>query len=220
MKIPMTGLVLALLLQGSVAPTLASQTYGSWDVACDGVLPPLFSAPYVHGVIYGGKEFLTNWRSTSEVRPLPSRNWYQATPTLDVVSRDGTARWHDARVLVHCWIERNPYWMTHHRDPVGFAGVVRACASGGGGSEGDLTPHSPMNSTLGAPTGCSDVGSGSEGEDGSSPEWPGLLEGPGGAASLVCGGAEVLVYDDLCVEVWVTGVGWVTYWCGVGVTCG
>lgn len=215
------GPLLALLSALTLSASASAQTYGSWDVPCELGLSPRFSFPFFHGVIYSGKEFLTNWRSITQTTPLPSRNWYEASPERDVVSRDGTARWYGAKVHVHCWIERNPYLQTFHRDPIGFAGLVRPCAVGGGGTEGDLNPYSPESyASGGAETDCGEGGSGAGDEPIAPPDWPGLVEGPGGFAGLVCGGSDVLVYDDLCIEVWVTGVGWTVYWCGVGVTCG
>ena len=112
---------------------VCAQRYGEWDRPCTLQLPPRFSWPFASGVIYGGHEWVTEWRSISQVAPLPSYNWYEATPDPDPVSTDDGARWIEARVEGHCTIEQNPYYITYHTYPVAFGGRVVTCPSGGGG---------------------------------------------------------------------------------------
>lgn len=73
-------------------------------------------------VWFDGREFSTAWRSVAWQFPLPSNNWYEATPDRDVVSVDGKITWNDARILVHCWIHRHLYGLTRHYDHIGSSG--------------------------------------------------------------------------------------------------
>src|SRR5262245_15368285 len=97
---------LALLLLRASA--LSSQSYGEWDRPCSLRLSPRFSAPFVHGVIYQGKEFQTEWQSVNPNTPLPSYNWYEPVRDPNPLSTDGTSRWYGAKIEVHCTVERTP----------------------------------------------------------------------------------------------------------------
>jgi len=232
-------LCLAVVLLGTImdAVSLNGQRYGSWDVPCDGGLSPRFSAPFSHGVIYGGKEFLTNWSSVLGTRPLPSYNWYYASPDRNPTSKDGTSRWDNAGVYVHCWVERNPYYLTQHRDPVGYRGTVRpvttACGEfGGGDTQTELfavvsDEYDPYDSALTLSDGGGDCGS--EGENtgsgtqyqpgdstgGETVSW-GTGEGNGGTS--VCG--QLAVVEYVCIDLWDDATGtWVEWGCGYVTTC-
>lgn len=50
----------------------------------------------------------------------------------------------------------------------------------------------------------------------------GVDAGGGGGAGyggVVCGGSETVVWDYVCVDIWVDGIGWVEWWCGVVAIC-
>jgi hypothetical protein len=113
-----------------VTSALSGQTYGEWDRPCTLSLSPRFSAPFNHGVLYQGYEFLTAWRSIIQTTPLPSRTWYEPASDPDPVSTDRKVRWHGAQIEGHCTIERTPYYITYHTYPVGYRGSVRPCRSG------------------------------------------------------------------------------------------
>jgi hypothetical protein len=93
----------------------------------------------VHGVLYQGKEFQTQWRSVNQATPLPSYNWYEATPDPNPRSTTGTSRWYGAKLQGHCTVERTPYYISYHTYPVAFEGTVRECGGGGGGGPWDAT---------------------------------------------------------------------------------
>jgi len=223
--ISLFGIGLLFLLPGRTA----AQTYGEWAVPCDGALPPRFSAPFHHGVIYEGKEFLTSWRSVSAVRPLPPVNWYEATPKPHPVSVDGTSQWDNAGVLVHCWVERNPYFITHHRDPIGYRGTVRprttACGEGGGVPvlDAGYDPYDPAGegdcSDSGTGDGGDIAGSGTQFEPGdyTGGETVDWATGVGNGGVSVCGAAALV--DFVCIDEWVDGEGWVEWDCGYVTTC-
>jgi hypothetical protein len=222
----------------SPARSLEAQLNGAWDVPCDGSLPPRFSAPFAHGVIYGGKEFVTSWVSVLPVRPLPSNNWYAASPNIHPLSEDGASRWVNAGVLVRCWVERNPYFITHHRDPIGYRGTVRpaqtACGGGGGpepgGDYGELgdAGYDPYDPVL--TLDVDDCGSGSEpgGDSGSGTQFePGdgtggetvdWGSGIGNGGTSACGDLAVVEY--VCIDTWDESAGaWVEWGCGYATTC-
>jgi len=126
--------IFAVLALVGISSGLHGQSYGVWDVACSLNLPPRFSAPFNHGVIFQGKEFVTRWRSVDQTTPLPSYNWYEAAPNSDPLSTDGASRWYGAKLEAHCTVERNPYWVKYSAVPVAYGGQVRACGGGGGGA--------------------------------------------------------------------------------------
>ena len=235
-------LCLVAVLLGPLAKEDAyGQSYGSWDVPCNGGLGPRFAAPFSHGVMYQGKEFLTNWSSVLGSRPLPSLNWYAATPDRNPVSTDGTSYWDFAGVLVHCWVERNPYFITNHRDPVGYGGTVKprrtACDDTGGGGfgsggtetefapvvSGDYDPYDngfsdeedcPPGGESGGSTGRGTQYEPGDSTGGETVDW-GTGTGNGGASA--CGSTAIVEY--VCIDVWVDGVGWVEWSCGYATTC-
>jgi len=174
---------------------------------------------------------------------LPSLNWYAASPDRNPVSTDGTSYWDFAGVLVHCWVERNPYFITNHRDPVGYGGTVKprqiACESGGGGSggggggfgsggaEGEIAPvvsadYDPYDSALSDGEGCppgDSTGNGTQYEPGDSTggetvDWG---TGVGNGGESACGDEAIVEY--ICIDYWVEGIGWVEWSCGYATTC-
>ena len=220
--------------------TVHAQVYGEWDRPCTLQLPPRFSWPFVSGVIYGGHEWLTSWRSIDQTPPLPSNNWYEATPVADPTSTDGGAKWIGAKVQGHCTIERTPYYITSHTYPVAFGGRVVSCpSSGGGGGVWDLQPefdvygddYDPYFSGSGGECTSDDDGeSGTGGGDG--PTGSGIAFGPGdytggetvdwntgvgNGGSSVCGLAARVEY--ICIDTYVDGIGWVEWSCGYATTC-
>lgn len=96
--------------------------------------------------------------------------------------------------------------------------VERGLACGGGRSGGpELTDlignagYDPYSDISGDP-----YSDGCEGLDGGG----GTAGGGGGEGSPVCGGSSALVYETICIDVWVDGAGWVEAWCGVVASCG
>lgn len=59
--------------------------------------------------------------------------------------------------------------------------------------------------------GSAGTGSGGGGE---------LGGGSGSGGQPVCGGSSTLVWEAICIDIWVEGVGWVEWWCGVAAICG
>lgn len=112
---------------------LSGQTYGEWERPCTLSLSPRFSAPFNHGVLYQGYEFLTAWRSILQTTPLPSRNWYEASSDRNPVSTDRKVRWYGAQLEGYCTVERTPYYITYHTYPVAYRGTVRPCNGSGAG---------------------------------------------------------------------------------------
>lgn len=142
----MRTLYIVLTLCFSLVSALEGQTYGEWERPCTLSLSPRFSAPFNHGVLYEGYEFLTAWRSIIQTTPLPSRNWYEAASDPNPLSSDRRARWHGAQLEGYCTIERTPYYITYHTYPVAYRGNVRPCRSGGGGGSGSY--EDPLESFM------------------------------------------------------------------------
>jgi hypothetical protein len=213
---------------------LASQTYGEWDRPCDSRYGPRFSAPFVHGVKFDGKEFLTDWRSESSERPLPSRNWYEAAPDPDPVSTDNVKRWYNAGVKVHCWVQRTPYWVSHMADPIEYRGSLSDnCNKGVGGnwelqpapdgSGGSYDPYDPAyDEECEGTTDGGDPPSGGGTQynpgDTTGGETVGWSDGVGTGSPSVCGDEALVEY--VCIDYWDerTG-GWVEWDCGYVTTC-
>lgn len=127
--------IVSLLVLAIISPAaLDGQSYGKWDAPCTLGLSPRFSAPFNHGVIYQGKEFVTPWRSVNQTPPLPSYNWYEPVGNANPVFTDGTSRWYGAKLEGHCTVERNPYFVRYSVVPVAYEGQVRACSGGAGGN--------------------------------------------------------------------------------------
>jgi hypothetical protein len=176
-------------------------------------------------VPFEGKQFFSQWRSKSTRYPLPSYNWYYAYPERSPLSTDRTARWQDAELQVHCFRTRAMYAITYHYHPVAGAGkLVPVCEDDDIGAV-DHQAYDPYEPASSGPEGGSgptcDPGTGSgegtehdpEGEP--EPEtWVGA-----GSDESVCGGSDQLAYEEMCLEAWVEGQGWVIVWCGVGVVC-
>ena len=164
----------------------------------------------------------------------------------DPKSSDGTAVWRDAGVYVHCWIERNPYFLTHHRDPIGFKGTVRpvrsACGDGLGptpladqqlsGMEGsasldifsdDYDPYSSGPEDCGddPPSGSVEgTGSGTQYQPGDATggETVDWETGIGDGGASYCGPTAIVEY--ICIDTWDSETQkWVGWSCGYATTC-
>jgi hypothetical protein len=197
----MRAIIAFLALVSISASPLHGQTYGEWDVACPLYLTPRFSAPFNHGVIYQGKEFITRWRSVSQATPLPSYNWYEATPYANPLSTDGTSRWYGAKVEGHCTVDRNPYWVRYNVYPVAYDGQVRSCSNGAGGNWYYITDpldesYEPYTSTE-PESDCNSSGGGS------------------GSAVVTC--HDEYVYVEVSND---GGVTWEVIWEGWAQVCG
>ncbi len=119
------------------------------------------------GVEFGDdKWFLTDWQSNLSDFPLPSRNWYHAVPNRNPISTDGTARWENAEIQVHCWVYRALYLFQRHYDVIAASGrLVELCDDREridieAGDDGGTVPNS---ATLSA---CSGDGGGGGGGGG------------------------------------------------------
>jgi len=152
---------------------LNGQIYGEWDVPCPLGLSSRFSAPFAHGVVYEGKEFLTPWRSVVQTTPLPSENWCEPVGDPNPLSTDKTSRWYGAKVKGHCTVERTPYYISYHVYPIEYEGNVERCDSSGGGGGGPwyITDpameqgYDPYANDAGGTESCSDSGGGEGGSE-------------------------------------------------------
>lgn len=149
-------------------------------------------------------------------------------------------------MYVHCWVERNPYLITHHRDPIGYRGTVRpvstACGESGGGlgewgssteialvSGFDYDPYDPaLTHTDGGGEDCGSEGGGGGGSTGTGTQYePGDSTGGetvdwgtgvGNGGTSVCGQTAIVEY--VCIDLWDDATGtWVEYSCGYATTC-
>jgi len=213
-----------------IVASASAQRYGQWDVPCDSYLPPRFSAPFFHGVIFESKEFLTDWRSTHLPPPHPSFNWYEPTPNPDPVSRDGNYYWYNAGVQVHCEVERNPYGITNLRTPVAYRGALRSRRSACNGETPvtnvgyeEFDPYEPYSPGEGD---CTPSGTGSGGGSGiqfqpgdyTGGETVDWATGVGNGGTSVCGAAARVEY--VCIELYDETVGkWYPWSCGYATTC-
>ena len=216
---------------------LSAQMYGEWDRPCDGGYGPRFAAPFVHGVMFGGREFLTQWRSETLSKPLPSLNWYVATPDPDPVSTDNAKVWNNAGVQVHCWVQRTPYWISMMADPVAYRGNLSDnCNRGAGGAwllqpapDGSSGPYDPYSSggdeecdgtSEESPAGDGSSGSGTQYQPGDNTggETVGWGDGIGDGGTSVCGADAVVEY--VCIDVWDDrSASWTEWDCGYVTTC-
>jgi hypothetical protein len=99
------------------------------DVSCPTSLRPRFN--HYQGVVFRGKEFETHWQNMAGgALGGPSYAWFSATPDPNPLSIDGSARWRDARILVHCfaiigWGGTRYY----HYHPVAYNGTLESTQS-------------------------------------------------------------------------------------------
>lgn len=99
------------------------------DVSCPSTLRPRFDN--YQAVVFRGKEFETNWQNTAGgAMGGPSYAWFSATPDPSPLSIDGSARWRDARILVHCfaiigWGGTRYY----HYHPIAYNGTLESTRS-------------------------------------------------------------------------------------------
>lgn len=114
-------------------------------------------------VNHDGANFWSAWiserRSPSDF-PLPSYNWYQATPQPTIVSEDGGLCWRNARLQVHCFVivghMGTRYYHYHPHATEGTTEIVQCTPGGGGpvdnyGGDG-YDPYGPSD--------CTDSGAG------------------------------------------------------------
>lgn len=161
---------------------------------------------------FGGHDFWTRWDSKITTTPLPSWNWYRAVPDPNPISEDGTVRWEGAEIMVHCWVERNPYFIRWHYDFVDAVGRI-VPIRGPNDETGSCTDSTEFQESVEYdPFASSDTRPfdkcGSEAGSGE--------QSSGGA---VCGGSTELVYDYICIDIWDEQRGWVEWWCGVVAIC-
>lgn len=93
----------------------------SRDVPCPANLNSYFKEDR-SPVEFKEHDFISSWRSVIWHFPLPSHNWYEATPSRDVVSVTGDATWQDARIQVHCWVYRSSWVIVHHYHHIASSG--------------------------------------------------------------------------------------------------
>ncbi|HEU0053223.1 MAG TPA: hypothetical protein VFQ39_08590 [Longimicrobium sp.] len=192
-------------------PALRAQTY---ETVCPTHLSPRF--PGYTYVAFQGYRFDTSWYAVSTANPLGSLEWYRPPSTNPhPISRDGTVRWQDAEVQVHCWFYRDAFIFARHLDPVAFRGRIRpvehACGSGGPGAEvdwGTVASDRPVRSADDpAADECANSGEG------------GASSGTGGGGA-VCGGGAVDQYEYVCIDILNPATGqWEEVWCGVIAVC-
>lgn len=219
------------------AVVLSAQRYGEWGRPCDLQLAARFSAPWSHGVVFQGQEFLTQWASVDQTPPLEPVEWYAATPDRHPLNVDGTYRWDDARVEVYCYVVRTPYFVSYRANPTGnYSGTLRrvdvACGEGGGDwgisdvlpvGDPEYDPYQPIGPGGG---GCEGSGSGSgegtgtqyepgDSTGGETVEWE---TGIGNGGASACGDNAVVEY--VCIDIWDAELGtWVEWNCGYATTC-
>jgi hypothetical protein len=114
----------------SYYPPIAGEYYEIADIACPTGLNTHFND--YQPVRHEGAEFWSEWMSESRTYPLPSKNWYTATPSSTLVSGDNAVRWFDARILVHCFTTRTMYGITFHYHQIGSSGrtEIIQCTNG------------------------------------------------------------------------------------------
>ncbi|HEX8273359.1 MAG TPA: hypothetical protein VF615_12020 [Longimicrobiaceae bacterium] len=85
-------------------------------------------------VTHENGRFWSQWDSEVKSYPLPSKNWYRAYPVSSINSDDNGLRWHNARILVHCYEEKTIYYTRFHYHQIGSAGRVEIlqCKADGG----------------------------------------------------------------------------------------
>jgi hypothetical protein len=158
------------------APALRAQTESYYppvaesydeiaDIACPTGLNTRFND--YQPVTHQGAEFWSEWMSESRVYPLPSKNWYQATPSSTLVSINNSLRWYEARIRVHCFTTRNMYGITFHYHQIGSSGPTEIIPCTNGGTRSLVAEsYDPYNPDYGGSGGdCSGEGGGS-GDDG------------------------------------------------------
>jgi hypothetical protein len=117
---------LALVIGLSVLPIPA---VSQKDVSCPTKLRARFN--HYQAVEYRGKEFETEWLNTAGgTFGGPSFAWFVATPDPNPISLDGTVRWRNARILVHCFAVLG--WngtRYYHYHPVAYNGTLESIQS-------------------------------------------------------------------------------------------
>lgn len=156
-------------------------------------------------VIHENARFWSQWDSESKSYPLPPHNWYRAYPVSSITSEDNGLRWHNARILVHCFEEKTIYYTRFHYHQVGSSGRVEIlqCKPGGGTDPFLNEPYSTAYD-------------------------PYATSGPGEAVASDCagGGGDGSEGGANCQSVFVSieishdgGATWVPYWDGWVLFC-
>jgi hypothetical protein len=192
---------------GTYYPPVAKDYYEIADIACPTGLNTRFND--YQPVKHDGQEFWSEWMSESRAHPLPSKNWYKATPSSTLVSINNAIRWYDARILVHCFTTRNMYGITFHYHQIGSTGRTEIIQCRNGDSRLIVAePYDPYNPDYGGGSGedCSD-GGGASGGGGT---------GGGGSGS----GGSSCVREYVYIEVsYDEGKTWHVIWEGYADVC-
>lgn len=184
-------------------------------------------------ISFKSKDFLVWSLKLLITAPDPSMVWhysgiYRTFPTTPI-DVSGQYIWVDATVYTKC--QRVPWVNPATGAQTGLiivqedtkSGIVVdrhiACGPGGstgGGGTGVTEPvaeasYDPYSSEESNPysNACGESGEGG-----------GLGGGSGGSGSSLCGGSSTLVWEAVCIDIWVEEVGWVEWWCGVVAVCG
>jgi hypothetical protein len=149
-------------------------------------------------VDFEGQSYITQWFPVRVSRPLSSYELYRPpTSTPNLTSTDGKARWMAASIFVHCWVERNPYFVRRHYDIVDYGGytvlTTANCGKDAYRLVDDQDPYDPYDGPD-----CAGSGSGGGGQ------------GAGGACHQEYVVVEIS-YDN--------GATWSVYWEGYATVC-
>jgi hypothetical protein len=140
-------LVLFLLAHSTWTSSLQAQEYEEYgDIHCPTALNTHFNN--YQPVRHDGASFWSEWRAELVEQgfpyPLPSYAWYKAYPKSPILSENGGLRWHDARILVHCFATRPSVGVVmlhyHQVDSSGRTEIVR-CTSGSGPDPFERDPY-------------------------------------------------------------------------------
>ena len=227
-----------LLLLLPAVPVTAQTQYSEWDdeivweeerpTACPTALTPSFNwnptgyPRTFQSVTYW---FTNPWimRQDQQGRGYTTADYYASsgfsTYPPDVVDDSGTLLWRRAGHRQECTMRiirrRSGRTAENLRfKQVAVYGslerVTVACSDGGGGGATEFQPASdygydPYEAGAGDED-CSGGGIGGGGGDST-----------GGGT---CGGNQNVVFDYICIDIYVEGTGWVEVWCGVAAICG
>lgn len=152
-------------------------------------------------VYFDGHSYTTQWFPVRISRPLSSYELYRPpTSTPNLTSADGKARWMAASIFVHCWVERNPYFVRRHYDIVDYGGytvlTTASCGQDAYRLVDDQDPYDPYG-----------------------PDCPGSGSG-GGDESGGVGGGGACHQEHVVVEIsYDNGATWSVYWEGYATVC-
>lgn len=193
---------------GSYYPPIAEAYDEIADVSCPTGLNSHFND--YQPVEHQGAGFFSVWMSESRAHPLPSRNWYVASPNTTILSVDGAVRWYDARVRVHCFVTRSMYLMTFHFHPIATSGRTEIVpCTNGPGTAIDEQRYDPYDADPVVAGGCSTGGSGGH------PGKPGGDPDAGGSGTDEC--SIEYIYVEISFD---EGKTWEVIWEGYTAVCG